>query len=114
MAVPQQNSGLAAIELDSSVTLEETSGSNGYALRITNGRNPGFEWHRTGSTSASVYSGGQAYEDGIEIFSGERDFVLGLESTDRAPTNQPTPTANKNSCQVLPFACLLPILLILE
>ncbi len=79
VTVPQQQSGLAAIELDSSVTLEETSGSNGYALRITNGRNPGFEWLRTGLTSASVYSGGQAYEDGIEKSSGERDFVLGLE-----------------------------------
>lgn len=88
VTVPQQNTGLATIVLDSSVTLEETSGSNGYALRITNGRSPGFEWDRTGSSSASVYSDGQAYEDGNEKSGGERDFVLGLESTDREPSNQ--------------------------
>lgn len=79
VTVSQQNTGLATIALDSPVTLEETSGSNGYALRITNGGNPGFEWSRTGSSSASVYASGQAYEDGVEKVDGERDFVLGLD-----------------------------------
>ena len=74
-----QLSGTATIVLDSTITLEETSGSNGYALRISGGRSPGFEWVRTGSSSGSVYSGGQAYENSEEKFGGERDFVLGLE-----------------------------------
>ena len=88
VTVPQQDSGLATIVLDSPVTLEETSGSNGYALRITNGKNPGFEWKRSG---ASVSSDGQAYEDGKEKFSGERDFVLGLELTESTPeVTEPT------------------------
>lgn len=68
----------AAIVLDSAITLPATDGASGYALRITNGRNPGFEWQRTGSSSGSVYANGQAYEDGNERFSGERDFVLAL------------------------------------
>jgi len=78
VTVPQP-SGTATIVLDSTITLEETSGSNGYALRISNGRSPGFEWLRTGRSSGSVYSGGQAYENSEAKFGGERDFVLGLE-----------------------------------
>ena len=78
VTVPQDK-GIATIALDSTVTLEETSGSNGYALRITNGRSPGFEWIRTGSSAGSVYSDGQAYENSEVKSDGERDFVLGLE-----------------------------------
>ncbi|MEM8947100.1 MAG: hypothetical protein AAGD11_18145, partial [Planctomycetota bacterium] len=70
----------AAVVLDSAIALEASSGTAGYGLRITGGGNPGFEWRRTGSTSASVYALGQAYEDGLERFGGERDFVLALSS----------------------------------
>ncbi|TWU27592.1 hypothetical protein Pla144_23690 [Bythopirellula polymerisocia] len=73
---------VAAIILDSAVTLSETTGTTGYALRITNGGSPGFEWHRTGSSSGSVYSFGQAYEDGVEKYDGQRDFVLALSDVD--------------------------------
>ena len=69
-----------AIVLDSPLTLPATTGTAGYALRITNGGNPGFEWRRTGSTAGSVYAYGQAYEDGVEKLNGERDFVLALSS----------------------------------
>jgi len=99
VTVSQQNTGLATIVLDSPVTLEETSGSNGYALRITNGGSPGFEWIRTGSSSASVYASGQAYEDGEEKLGGERDFVFGLESTDRvvAPAERTVHITKRNA-----------------
>ena len=70
----------AAVVLDEMVTLPATSGSEGYALRVTGGGDPGFEWRRTGGTTGSVYSSGQAYEDGVEKLSGERDFVLALSS----------------------------------
>ena len=102
VTLSQQDSGLAAIVLDSAVTLQETSGSNGYALRITNGKNPGFEWIRTGGTSASVYSSGQAYEDGKVKFGGERDFILGLEHTE--PTPIKTQTVHIRKRNALDFA----------
>ena len=74
------NSNESAIVLDSPITLEATTGTSGYALRITNGGNPGFEWRRTGTAGGSVYAFGQAYEDGVEKFSGDRDFVLALSA----------------------------------
>lgn len=81
LAMPNNgNAHEAAIVLDSAVPLEANSGSAGYALRITGGNNPGFEWRRTGSSSGSVYALGQAYEDGVERFGGERDFVLALSA----------------------------------
>ena len=82
LVMPQNaaNSDESAIVLDSPLTLEATTGTKGYALRITNGKNPGFEWLRTGSSSASVYASGQAYEDGDAKQSGDRDFVLALSS----------------------------------
>ena len=75
----------AAIVLDSAVTLPATTGAEGYILRITGGGNPGFEWRRTGG-SGSVYAFGQAYEDGIEKFDGERDWILALSETDITAT----------------------------
>ena len=79
LSMPDLNSAEeAAIVLDSAVSLSATSGAGGYALQITNGGNPGFEWRRTGSSAGSVYAYGQAYEDGVEKFEGERDFVLAL------------------------------------
>ena len=82
LTMPQsvENSDQSAIVLESAITLEATTGTNGYALRITNGGKPGFEWLRTGSSSGSVYASGQAYEDGNVKQSGERDFVLALSS----------------------------------
>ena len=71
----------AAIVLDSAITLPANTGSEGYALRISNGRNPGLEWRRTGG-SGSVYAFGQAYEDGVEKNDGERDWILALSATD--------------------------------
>jgi len=70
----------AAIVLDTPLTLAATSGTAGYALRISNGGIPGFEWLRTVGSVGSVYAHGQAYEDGNEKFDGERDFVLALSS----------------------------------
>ncbi|QDT00915.1 hypothetical protein [Adhaeretor mobilis] len=75
-------SDVGAIVLDSALSLEETAGTAGYALRLTNGGNPGFEWLRTGSTAGSVYAFGQAYEDGVEKLGGERDFILALSDLD--------------------------------
>ena len=71
----------AAIVLDSAITLPANTGSEGYALRISNGSNPGLEWRRTGG-SGSVYAFGQAYEDGVEKNDGERDWILALSETD--------------------------------
>ncbi len=68
----------AAIILDTPVSLEPRSGTEGYALRITNGGAEGFEWRRSNATSGSVYASGKAYENGVEKFAGERDFVLAL------------------------------------
>ncbi|WP_145060461.1 hypothetical protein [Adhaeretor mobilis] len=72
----------AAIVLDSPFSLPATTGTAGYALRLTNGGSPGFEWLRTVSTPGSVYDFGQAYEDGIEKSGGERDFVMALSDVD--------------------------------
>ena len=72
----------AAIVLDSAIELLESSGSEGYALQITGGGNFGFEWRRTGRSGGSVYSNGQAYEDGFQIMDGDRDFALALSSYD--------------------------------
>ena len=47
----------AAIVLDEAVTLPATSGAAGYALHVTGGGDPGFEWLRTGSSAGSVYGG---------------------------------------------------------
>ena len=75
----------AAIVLDSAITLPANTGSEGYALRISNGSNPGLEWRRTGG-SGSVYAFGQAYEDGVEKNDGERDWILALSETDISVT----------------------------
>lgn len=75
-----------AIVLDSALTLLASEGTEGYALRITNGGNPGFEWRRSGGGAGSVYANGQAYEDGNEKFGGERDFVLALLEIDLSAT----------------------------
>ena len=74
------DSDTGAIVLDEAISLEETTGTAGYALRISNGGVPGFEWLRTGSTAADVFALGQAYQNNAELFSGERDFVLALSS----------------------------------
>lgn len=70
-----------AIVLDTALSLPATTGTEGYALRISNGRNPGFEWRRTGSSSGSPYDFGQAYENGEEKQSGGRDFVMALSAS---------------------------------
>lgn len=76
----------AAIVLSEAVSLPATTGVEGYALRITGGGDPGFEWRRTGGSGGSVYANGQAYEDGVEKLDGARDYVLGLSSI--APAGQ--------------------------
>lgn len=82
VAIPEViGSDEVAIVLDEAVELAATSGTAGYALRISNGRSPGFEWIRTGSSSGSAYAFGQAYEDGIEKQGGDRDFVMALSAS---------------------------------
>ncbi|MEN1680171.1 MAG: hypothetical protein AAGJ46_11305 [Planctomycetota bacterium] len=71
----------AAVVLDQAITLPATEGDAGYALRVTGGGDPGFEWRRTGSSAGSVYADGQAYEDGVQKLDGERDYVLALSSS---------------------------------
>lgn len=75
---------IARLDLSSTVALNASVGTSGYAIQLTEASgssfNPGFEWLRTGSTAGSVYAGGAGYEDGSIISSGARDFDLAISS----------------------------------
>lgn len=84
---------VAAIELDTPLSLNASVGTAGYALQITEASggdfNPGWEWLRTGSGDASVYDGGHGYEDGNEKGTGTaaRDFTLAVSSVIPEPSS---------------------------